>query len=183
MRVTCICSKEPLGIHIFTGRTHSHVPAPLGLAQSRLWGEGDLDRKGGCMNQGRKVSGKAREVESSATLALILRFNDLFNRQELAGVMALMSEDCLFENTYPPPDGTRYVGQAQTREAFANFFAASPQARFETEEIFVAGDRCVVRWIYTWNDGENGSKGHVRGVDLFRVRDGKIAEKLSYVKG
>jgi hypothetical protein len=32
-------------------------------------------------------------------------------------------------------------------------------------------------WCYSW-DG-----GHVRGVDMFRVRDGKVAEKLSYVKG
>ena len=49
--------------------------------------------------------------------------------------------------------------------------------RFEPEEIFGAGDRVVQRWLYTW-DG-----GHVRGVDVFRIRDGKIAEKLSYVKG
>jgi hypothetical protein len=28
-----------------------------------------------------------------------------------------------------------------------------------------------------------GNAGHVRGVDAFRVRDGKVAEKLSYVKG
>lgn len=32
-------------------------------------------------------------------------------------------------------------------------------------------------WRYTW-DG-----GHVRGVDLFRIEDDKVAEKLSYVKG
>ena len=44
-----------------------------------------------------------------------------------------------------------------------------------------AGDRVVARWRFTW--GESGSGGHVRGVDLFRVRDGKVAEKLSYVKG
>jgi len=35
----------------------------------------------------------------------------------------------------------------------------------------------VQRWRYDW-DG-----GHVRGVDLFMVRDGRIAEKRSYVKG
>jgi hypothetical protein len=29
----------------------------------------------------------------------------------------------------------------------------------------------------------NGGEGRVRGVDLFRGRDGKVAEKLSYVKG
>ena len=35
----------------------------------------------------------------------------------------------------------------------------------------------VTRWRYYF-DG-----GHVRGVDVFTVRDGRVAEKLSYVKG
>jgi len=52
---------------------------------------------------------------------------------------------------------------------------------FDTEEIFAAGDRCVVRWVYSWV--REGKRGHVRGVDVFRVRDGQVAEKLSYVKG
>ena len=55
-------------------------------------------------------------------------------------------------------------------------------AAFETEEMFAAGSRCVVRWLYRWRNAD-GSAGHVRGVDLLRVRDGKVSEKLSYVKG
>ena len=35
----------------------------------------------------------------------------------------------------------------------------------------------VVRWRFDWG------VGHSRGIDLFKVRDGKVAEKLSYVKG
>ena len=30
---------------------------------------------------------------------------------------------------------------------------------------------------------EDGSMGHVRGVDVMRFRDGKVCEKFSYVKG
>ena len=59
----------------------------------------------------------------------------------------------------------------------AEFVAGSPNARFETEELFVAGDRAVLRWRYSWGNG------HVRGVDLLRVRDGRVAESLAYVKG
>ena len=44
------------------------------------------------------------------------------------------------------------------------------------------GNRCVVRWRYEWVE-KDGKPGHVRGVDVVRVRDGKVAEKLSYVKG
>ncbi len=40
-----------------------------------------------------------------------------------------------------------------------------------------AGDRCVVRWVYSWV--KDGTRGHVRGVDVFRVRDGLVAEKMA----
>jgi hypothetical protein len=40
----------------------------------------------------------------------------------------------------------------------------------------------VVRGHHRWVDA-SGLPGHVRGVDVLRVRSGRIAEKLSYVKG
>ena len=115
------------------------------------------------------------------TLAAVQRFNDAFNRHDVDAVMAAMTEDCVFDNTRPPPDGERIQGQAAVRTFWTEFFRRSPHARFTTEELFAAGDRCVVRWVYHWV--RDGQAGHVRGVDIFRVRDGKIAEKLSYVKG
>lgn len=47
--------------------------------------------------------------------------------------------------------------------------------------MIVTGDRCVVRWIY--HKTKEGKPWHLRGVDVFKVRDGKVSEKLSYVKG
>jgi ketosteroid isomerase-like protein len=88
----------------------------------------------------------------------------------------------VFENTWPSPDGERHVGQEAVRGFWERFFRSSPNAAFETEEIFASGVRCVVRWLYRWT-GKDGSPGHIRGVDIFLVRDGKVAEKLSYVKG
>ena len=111
------------------------------------------------------------------TLATIERFNDAFNQHDVDAVMALMTEDVVFENTSPAPDGERYEGQEPVRAFWEGFFGGSPGAHFEAEDTFAAGDRCVVRWRYSWGDG------HIRGVDVFRVRDGKVAEKLSYVKG
>lgn len=116
--------------------------------------------------------------EHLSTLSVIEQFNDAFNRQDIDAVMVLLTNDCVFENTNPAPDGTRYRGREAVRDAFLSFFESSPEAHFEVEEIIAAGDRCVVRWLYRW--AENG---HVRGVDLFRVREGRVAEKLSYVKG
>lgn len=119
---------------------------------------------------------------TGATLTTIHAFNDALNRHDLDAVMALMADDCLFENTWPAPDGERYEGQAAVRGFWERLFAASPSANFDLEELFAAGDRATQRWRYTWVDSQ-GAPGHIRGVDVFRVRDGKVAEKLAYVKG
>jgi uncharacterized protein (TIGR03086 family) len=117
---------------------------------------------------------------ASDPAAVVERFNAAFNRHDVAAVMALMSDDCVFEGTVPP-DGRRYVGSAAVRSAWEELFASSPDAWFDTEETIAAGDRVVVRWRYRWGPG--GSGGHVRGVDVFRIADGLVTEKLAYVKG
>jgi len=121
------------------------------------------------------------DLVAQNTRAVVERFNEAFNRHDVEGIMQCMTGDCVFENTRPVPDGTRLVGQAAVRRFWEELFARSPQARFDTEDLFAAGDRCVVRWTYHWV--REGKAGHVRGVDLFRVRNGQVAEKLSYVKG
>jgi ketosteroid isomerase-like protein len=122
------------------------------------------------------------DMISNETRQVIERFNIAFNGHDTDAVMALMTDDCIFENTGPAPDGTRYTGQAAVRSFWETFFHANPDARFAMEEMITCGDRCVVRWRYDWGSGATGVE-HVRGVDVFRVRDGKVAEKLSYVKG
>lgn len=122
-----------------------------------------------------------RDPQEAATLAAVQRFNEAFNRHDVDAIMACMTADCVFENTRPTPDGERFTGAAAVRGFWEAFFTRSPRARFEAEEIFAAGDRCVVRWVYHWI--RDGVPGHVRGVDVFRVREGRVAEKLSYVKG
>ncbi len=120
------------------------------------------------------------KIESA--IRAVLAFNEAFNRHDVAGMMQLMSDDCIFENTAPAPDGTVYSGKEAVTQFWQDFFRASPHAHIEIEDIFSLGERCVMRWKYTWEDA-GGKKGHVRGADLFRVRDGFITEKLSYVKG
>ena len=107
----------------------------------------------------------------------IQRFHDALNRRDLDALSELITDDCVFEATSPAPDGTRYVGREAVLAACQDFFAGSPAAHFEMEEMFGAGDRVIVRWLYTWEDG------HVRGVDVLRVRTGRVAETLAYVKG
>ena len=123
----------------------------------------------------------AMDPLTDSTRAVIEKFNEAFNRHDADAVMRLMTDDCIFENTNPPPDGARLEGAAAVRAYWQKFFTNNPDARFETEDMIVSGDRCVVRWIY--RKTKDGKPWHLRGVDVFKVRDGKVAEKLSYVKG
>ncbi len=114
--------------------------------------------------------------------AVVAEFWAATDRRDVDAMMALMTDDCVFESTAPAPDGGRYEGAEAVREQWQRLFDETTEPEFHTEEMFVSGDRAVVRWRYTWRD-PNDSPGHVRGVDVIRIRDGKIAEKLSYVKG
>jgi ketosteroid isomerase-like protein len=124
----------------------------------------------------------SEDVITAATAEVIDLFNAATNRHDVDAMMAFMIDDCVFENTYPPPDGERYEGQKAVRGFWEDFFRTSPHATIQTEELITFANRCVVRWRYDWIDA-NGQAGHVRGVDVFLIRAGKIAEKLSYVKG
>ena len=117
-----------------------------------------------------------------SAIPVVLEFNEAFNHHNVTGMMKLMSDDCVFENTDPAPDGTLYSGKEAVTQFWQDFFLESPQAHIEIEEIFSLGLRCVMRWRYEWVDAV-GIKGHVRGVDIFQVKDGLISEKFSYVKG
>lgn len=109
-------------------------------------------------------------------LAAVQRFNAAFDARDVDAIMRAMTPDCVFEDT-APPDGQRHVGAAAVRAAWERLFESSPDARFTAEEVFESGDRVVVLWHYRYTGG------HVRGVDLFTVRDGLVAEKRAYVKG
>ena len=123
---------------------------------------------------------RMQRIESA--LRIVIAFNEAFNRHDIAAMVQLMSDDCVFENTSPAPDGAVSTGKEAITQFWQDFFAQSPHAHIKLEEIFGMGFRCIVRWRYEWVD-QVGNMGHVRGVDIFRVQDGLIREKLSYVKG
>jgi predicted SnoaL-like aldol condensation-catalyzing enzyme len=124
----------------------------------------------------------ARMSKLESAMRTVIEFNEAFNRHDVPGMMALMSDDCRFESTEPAPDGAVFSGKAAVTAFWEDFFRKSPQAQIQIEEIFGLGERSIMRWKYSWVN-QAGEKGHVRGVDIFRVRSGQIREKLSYVKG
>jgi ketosteroid isomerase-like protein len=118
---------------------------------------------------------------AATTRMIVDRFNEVFNRHDPEALALLLTDDTVFEDTSPVPDGRRIEGKAAVVAFWREWFARNADARFEAEEIIVSGDRAVVRWVY--RKTRNGQAWHLRGVDIFTVRDGKVAAKLAYVKG
>ena len=75
-----------------------------------------------------------------------------------------------------------FSGKGAIAQYWQDIFREAPQAHSEIEEIFGLGERCIMRWKYSWVD-QGDVKDHARGVDVFRVRNGLISERLSYIKG
>jgi ketosteroid isomerase-like protein len=109
-------------------------------------------------------------------LELVEAFGRAWAEHDLDAAVSFLSDDCVFEATGPAPDGARHVGSTEIRRAWKGIFD-DPSSKFEPEETLSSGDRVIQRWRYSWADG------HVRGIDLFKVRGDRITEKFSYVKG
>jgi ketosteroid isomerase-like protein len=118
---------------------------------------------------------------TATTLEIAHKLEDAVNRHDVDAFMSLCADDVVWETT-TPPDGDRFEGSIAVRAGVEALFRESPNAKFETEELTANGESAVLRWRYSWS-GSDGSSGHVRGVDLIEVQDGKLKEILSYVKG
>jgi len=127
------------------------------------------------------TSGQGAQIAAPTTRMVIDRFNEAFNRHDADALAALLTDDTVFEDTSPAPDGQRIEGKAAVVAFWRGWFARNADARFEAEDVIVSGDRAVVLWVY--RKMRNGQPWHLRGVDVFTVRDGKVAAKLAYVKG
>jgi hypothetical protein len=108
-------------------------------------------------------------------MEVVSAFGAACNAHDLDLALSHCAADIVFDGT-TPPDGERLVGHDDLRRVWTPIFD-NPATHVEVEDTIVAGDRVVQQCRYSWGEG------HVRAVDLYRITDGKIVEKLSYVKG
>lgn len=117
-------------------------------------------------------------MTEETTVAVMNRFGDAFLEHDPTLLEGLLADDCVLENSGPAPDGSRHVGR-EACLAFWSEIARNEQLNFETEDMWVAGERAVRRWRLRFGPGEDDS---VRGVNIMRLRDGRIVEAQGYVK-
>ena len=127
------------------------------------------------------VNNQSVQSQEQSTRAAIDKFNEVFGRHDADALAALLTDDTVFEDTSPAPDGRRVEGKAAVVEFWRGWFAKNADARFDAEETIVSGNHATVLWVY--RKMRNGQPWHIRGVDIFTIHNGKVAAKLAYVKG
>ena len=75
--------------------------------------------------------------------------------------------------------GSAWRARRRVAEFWPGWFARNVDADFDAEDVIVSGTRATV----LYRRMRNGQPWHLRAVDVFTVRDGKVAAKLAYVKG
>jgi ketosteroid isomerase-like protein len=116
--------------------------------------------------------------KTHSTAEVVQRFIAAFQQKDPSAIPDLVAPDCVMEAIQPAPDGQRVEGY-EANVAFWQAMVVDPGGTFESEDVVISGDRATNRWRYRFGAGEENS---VRGVTLFLVRDGKIAEAMAYAK-
>ena len=116
------------------------------------------------------------------SIQLLERFAAAWNAHDLEALLSLVTDDCVFETaTGANAHGNRFFGKQILRAAFPTAWQIWPDARWEEATHFVCGERGVSEWTFRGTDAD-GLHIEIRGVDLFQLRDGKIARKDTYRK-
>jgi len=115
--------------------------------------------------------------------AFVHRFNTVWNGHDVDGILAMMTDDVVFEASFgKDPWGTRVVGKAAVRELLHGMFTRIPDIRWDEIRHSAHPDVTVVEWI-TSGTPHGGTRYEVYGCDVLALREGRIAAKRSFRKG
>jgi hypothetical protein len=112
------------------------------------------------------------------TREVLDRYNDAFRQHEPRLLDDLIADDCVIEDTGPAPDGARREGGPVCLARWSEL-AENRALQFTPEPAEILGELAVQPWLLQWGEG---AEDRVRGVNLIRVRDGRIVEARGYVK-
>ena len=126
-------------------------------------------------------------VEEHPLREAIDRYNDAWNRHDVAAIMAMHAPDMVFENHTA---GERAEGEA-VAEHIAAIFAAWPDLAFSTRRLYVRDDLVVQEWTATATHDHDLRRGDLvapasgkrlewKGMDVIPFENGLIKRKDVY---
>lgn len=116
--------------------------------------------------------------KSNTNLNVVQLFYDAYNKKDEAILNEVIADDYVDYGHQPPGRGVQ--GAKSDHQEVARGFE---DARFDIDEVIPADDRVVVRWtLHATHTGPfaglspTQKKVAVRGISLYRLRDGRIIE-------
>jgi ketosteroid isomerase-like protein len=123
----------------------------------------------------------ATTVAASPAHAVVVRFVELMERQDLAGVVALYDPGSAWEVHVPGWDAL-LTDRDEMLDLHAAFFGRL-EFRIDRFELTAAGDRVALSWDLGWRDRESGLPAASFQSHHFVVRGGRIAHHRMYCAG
>jgi ketosteroid isomerase-like protein len=121
-------------------------------------------------------------VEHDDAIHMLKAIATAFDEHDLEAIMVHFADDAVFEGPRGTDKwGTRFIGAAEIREAFAARFSGIPDVRYRDDEHFADGNRGASEWTLSGTTTD-GTRIEVRGCDLWTLRDGRVVKKDSYWK-
>lgn len=115
-------------------------------------------------------------------LQLLKDFAKAWNDHDIDALMACMTDDCIFDGSAGDQVmGTRFEGYDDVKAGYQKIWEVFPDAAWNEDAHFVAGDRGVSEWRFT-GTMQDGSTVEMMGNDLFVFKGDKIYIKDSYRK-
>jgi ketosteroid isomerase-like protein len=108
---------------------------------------------------------------------LAARYGAAWAKHDLDAIMAMHTDDTVF---HLHGGGEPAVGGAATREAIATVLAQWPDIRFERKRVYIGCGHFVSEYEMSATNAE-GQLLVCDGVDVFAVKDGRVARKDTYL--
>lgn len=122
------------------------------------------------------------QAQNEAIAEMLKAFAEAWNRHDIDALMSFMTDDCEFHAVAGPELlGKSFVGREAVRAGFPVVWQTFPDASWTDAEYFVCGDRAVSECTFSGTKSD-GTRIEARMVDVFTLRDGKIAVKNAYRK-
>jgi steroid delta-isomerase-like uncharacterized protein len=116
------------------------------------------------------------------------RYNDAWNAHDIEAIVAMHTEDSVFENHVT---GDVNVGREQIADAIGGIFGVFPDLHFDGRRQYIREDLVIQEWTATGTHEGRMSRGGVelaptgkrveyKGMDVIPIRDGLVARKDVY---
>lgn len=104
-----------------------------------------------------------------------------YRRGDLEPLLALLTPDCVTDETHALPDGATYVGEEGFRQNYAEVAERWSSLTVTPETVFELPGHVIVQGTATMQGAQSGAAIGQEFAHVFEFRDGRIARITFYL--